>query len=619
MTVISEEILTMPQLKNYSKILSPLLVKLSEDGGAGWVRALKGVCTAGTDMGPGSTPISTNANLNANLNGNLNGNSAGNFSLGGIIDEKFLRKIHYLNNFCSCSFALPSSNNLDHLNRGNLRMLVTSEYSAERSSESSDSGNGVTWISGVSDVLQSMPLVMILNRMQGKDYEKEDNNKYGKQGQGTSSTSASTNYEINEENDENKDNDENEKSAMQVVNENDEGENVTLFDSSISEQTIALAGGVKRLEYRITNVLKRVADNQTDSVRAFNRNEINGDSIGSVRNEGTNDATAIYGRKATPSVISSLITKLNKKIPSEKEEGKNQQKNINLSAALTATENIVRFLTTNTVISSLTDSVTTSNMKRIGNIFSVIKIYSKILIYSPSISDSLASNLPLSISILNTMAYGKPNDPLSKRLWDLLSTFDTSVLSEAMNRGGSNSVPTPYTPPVPTPIVSFFGSAVSPSSTPYTAPYSLCATQTANKLGISCSALCDGLYSTLYLFCCVMSHQMTATDDEEFFDTIPMGSKKMGGNGGGEYNPVCVRKMLPISELKSLVVLLKSALFNLYCAHPSVDQLDANYAPSLSLLSSTSSSLIVLTELQVRVICVYVLYMLFIYLHVEEL
>ena len=233
---------------------------------------------------------------------------------------------------------------------------------------------------------------------------------------------------------------------------------------------------------------------------------------------------------------------------------------------------------------------------------------------SPCGADILPDSTPISLKILNCMAFGRPKDPLTKRLWGLLDSFDPAVVSDANNRGYGTSTSTSTS----TLITATFGAGTSSSNmgvvsnSSSSPPYSQLTIQTALRLSLSPSHLCEGLQSTLYLLCCVLSHQLTATDDEEFFHgSNAEAGVKMGINTSGPTTDLTINtapnvgtgsvggKCPSLKEMKLLIPILKLALYRLYWSNPLVD----TYAPLNS--QNSSGSMIgcsSLEDLQVRVI-----------------
>jgi hypothetical protein len=486
-----------------------------------------------------------------------------------VVTDKFLRKVHFFNNYCTCALSLTAEGSFS---KNSMRMLVASTSQSLLSRAANDSKNtdvnevgsasgsvtgagtgmekGGSWIENVNDILLYVPLATLLTRMQ--DNTSGRNTRQGYRDDSQESRSSG------------------QENAMQVVNEDDadmpdDSSDLELSDDSddnkIGEQAFALAGGVKRLEYRLSAVLKSIRCTEVESLRALKgAGREKGGSAGAWKTEKCPVLSASAHKQA--------------QAPSAAPLSGDASSSGTLNNALAAMEAVLKVLTANQAVSVLTDAISSScSSENISAIFAVAKSYTKILMSCPVGTDTTTASVPLSISILNAMAFSRPKDPLSKRLWGLLSSFDPSIVSEAINRTAPTALAS-------APVTSYFATLQTANST--AAPHLSITGQVAARLGISPSALCDGLQSILYLLCCVLSHQLTATDDEEFFE---LGGEK-GDIPGADQG--AVRKMLPLREIKLLVPVLKIALYKLYWSHPSIGMSDRETPSSQDPTSSSA-------------------------------
>ena len=504
-----------------------------------------------------------------------------------VVSDKFLRKVHFFNNYCTCALSLTGEGSFS---KNSMRMLVASTTPSFLSRVANESKNidvdasgsatvtgvgvgigvgtvvekGGSWIENVNDILHNMPLATVLSRM-------EANSSGSVTKQGYRDSRQESRYSGQED-------------AMQVVSEDDtdipdDASEIDLTDSSddnkVGEQVFALAGGAKRLEYRLSAVLKAIRSGEVDTLQAL-KGPGRDKEKEKEREKGGWVGTGKTERPPIPSVPTRQAH-----TPSAKSQLRDAASSGTLYSALAAMEAVLKVLTANQAVSVLTDAISSScSSENISAIFAVVKSYSKILMSCPVGPDTTTVSVPLSISILNAMAFSRPKDPLTKRLWGLLISFDPSIVSEAINRISP-------TVQAPAPVTSYFATHQTANST--AAPHLTITGQVAARLGISPSALCDGLQSCLYLLCCVLSHQLTATDDEEFFE---LGGEKGDAPGADQG---AVRKMLPLREIKLLVPMLKIALYKLYWSHPSIGMSDRETPSSPDPTSSSA-----LMGLQVR-------------------
>ena len=566
---VARDILTIPLLKSRDKLLSPLLQSLSREDGAGLLLALRGMSD--------STIICQGVDH---------------------LQDKFLQKVYFLNNYCTCALSVTPDG---HVFQDGLRMLVTSsseipvsssssspspDVSSSSSSSSSlggagllDSGKkkGGSWIESVCDTLFALPLVMILNRMPGVLVP--DHGLVSVEG---------------------KSSDEGEKDAMQVVSEeiDDSDPLPGTEDLRVADQAFALAGGVKRLEYRLSAVLGGIRTRESIAFRALRSR------AGIDKRQNVATASAKSSSIAATAHVPSDTKKPRASYSTDRyAEMKRKGEPVHLNSALLAMDTIVRVLTANNAVSILTDAITSScNSENILSLFAVVKVYSKILMSCPSgLEAAHTEALPLSISILNAMAFSRPKDPLTRRLWSLIDSFDATVLTEAFSKApatasatAASSATASSTASATTQIGLHVTRASSSSSSSSvsavggggsgasSAPllYLSSTTQAAARHGITPSELCEGLQSCLYLLCCVLSHQLTATDDEEFFGLVQGAGSAVGPSPGSGAGTGTSFKTLPLKDIIHLIPVLKNSLYKLYWNHPFPDNVEHSAAMS---------------------------------------
>jgi len=132
-------------------------------------------------------------------------------------------------------------------------------------------------------------------------------------------------------------------------------------------------------------------------------------------------------------------------------------------------------------------------------------------------------------SILNSLAFSRPSSPLPKRLWEFLKSCGLESLEETIQSLLDNN-----------------GSTII--SNPCQAIHKL-----SIDLNVDVSVLKEGLCNSLYILCIVMSHQLTAIDDEEFFEE---------------------QQVMVLDDIKSLIELLKKYLHKMYLINPIFDTND---------------------------------------------
>lgn len=139
------------------------------------------------------------------------------------------------------------------------------------------------------------------------------------------------------------------------------------------------------------------------------------------------------------------------------------------------------------------------------------------------IPNSTSKRLSISKSILNSLAFSRPSHPLPKRLWEFLKTCGLESLDESIQSLIDNN----------------YGSCLGNSC------------QAVRKLSvdvnIDVSILKEGLCNSFYILCIVMSHQLTAIDDEEFFEE---------------------QQVMQLEDIKCLIDLLKKCLQKMYLTNP---------------------------------------------------
>jgi len=127
------------------------------------------------------------------------------------------------------------------------------------------------------------------------------------------------------------------------------------------------------------------------------------------------------------------------------------------------------------------------------------------------------------------LAFSRPSSPLSKRLWQFMNTCGLESLEESINS-----------------LID------SNSSTMWSSPC-ISLQKLSMDYGIEVSQLKEGLCNCLYVFCIVMSHQLIAVDDEEFFEE---------------------QKVMQLDDIKLLIEVLKKFLHRMYLVNPIFDKND---------------------------------------------
>lgn len=527
------------------------------------------------------------------------------------------------------SSELPSGNN-----KINSAVKTTS-------SGNTRGGGGGSWIGTVCETLHTMPLITILNRMQyvpqsssfTSTYDSYHNLKADTTVLVKNTDQDDNSMEIDEEYEQNQD-------PLDIYSiPTGEGGDIDIEKMRENEQNFALAGGVKRLEYRLSAVLRGLRERDFNGLKELQK--ITAHEEAKITLKGLNKSytststtastsisfpNIINNTKSIQSVSSSAV-----KISKEKSKIENNCNNI-MKIAFLGMETVIKVITTTQAISALTDAININNMDNISAVFAVITSYSKILMSSPCGAEIAQDSNPLSIRILNSMAFSRPKDPLTKRLWGLLNMFDQTIVSDAINRGyGSTSTSSSSSSSnfisssrVHNNLTNLGGissiCSINNGSSNYVIPYSALTIQIAVQLSLSPSLLCEGLQSTLYLLCSVLSHQLTATDDEEFFDdqnnnndnnivgekvdnnlhrTNPITSTAVPNLGTGLIGGKCPS----LKDIKLLVPILKSALYRLYWSNPLVDTFVSS---SSGIGSSSITGCSSLEDLQV--ICDYRIY-----------
>ena len=460
-------VLTIPNLRTHAATITPLLQLLAADGAKGWLTALD-VCAA-TASG-GSQEVMA-----------VDRSSSGHGSSTVMID-----KLNFLSNFCHCALSYSSDGSVSP---ESVRLLIKGS-----SGSVVNGGSGKGWISVVCDALDAMPLLSLMSFIEthcgGSDWtiKHAPSSAGGGNGQSTARSVDETD------------------SDMDVMD-------VMTTDLDFQEQAFAMAGGLKRLEYRLSALQNRI--------KTMERNGSTSCTYGSGSNKYEGMKTIIRVLSASH-IVSSLtdVVPIVTTIPSS----------------------------SSSVIPPTTDSYSL-NREVLSSTFSVMNAYRKTLMSCPSsVVLSTAQNTssaPLSLSLLNTMAFSRPNQSLTKRLWVLLTStsapFDVALLTEIV----TSDIHVPTAAGAPLFATGAFGSSSSPLG-----GYGPLTTRAADHIQLTPAALREGVLSCLYILCCTMAHQMAATDDEEFFEQ---------------------GKILPLEDIKSLVKLLKLWLYKLYWTHPLFD------------------------------------------------
>ncbi len=168
-------------------------------------------------------------------------------------------------------------------------------------------------------------------------------------------------------------------------------------------------------------------------------------------------------------------------------------------------------------------------------------------------------HLSVVTTILNTFAFSNPQYPLSRKLWNLIkypfksqdshNILDALIDSsecvidrihslttdlQLLEGGCNNDALFKNVMDLNSGTLSSFTSSVN---------YSTALRSAAQFVDTSNHVFCEGLGNMFTLFCQVLCHQLSATDDEEFFDS---------------------QQILSMDEIQALAVMLKKFLWRLY-------------------------------------------------------
>ena len=468
-------VLTIPNLRAHAATITPLLQLLAADGAKGWLTALDVCAAVGSSGSQGIIAI--------------DGNSSGYGS-----STVMIHKLNFLSNFCHCALSYSSDGSVSP---ESVRLLIKGSGNG---GIGGGGGSGKGWISVVCDALDAMPLLSLMSFIEshcgGSDWTTKHTSSSAGGGSGLSTK----------------------RGVEEIDSDVDVMDVIMTTDVDIQEQAFAMAGGLKRLEYRLSALQNRIKTMEKNG------------STPCIRGNGS--SSKYEGMKTIIRVLSAshIVSPLTDVVP------------------------IVTTMPSSSSSSSAMFSTSDSNsMNRevLSSTFSVMNAYRKTLMSCPS-SVALstahnASSAPLSLSLLNTMAFSRPNQSLTKRLWVLLTAtsapFDVALLTEIV----TSDIPTPTAAGAPLFATSAFGSSSSSSSF---GGYGPLTTRAADQIHVTPGALREGVLSCMYILCCTMAHQMAATDDEEFFEQ---------------------GKILPLEDIKALVKLLKLWLYKLYWTHPLFD------------------------------------------------
>ena len=454
-------VLTIPNLRTHAATITPLLQLLAADGAKGWLTALD-VCAAVACGGSQEIIAADGSTV--------------------MID-----KLNFLSNFCHCALSYSSDGSVSP---ESVRLLI-------KGSGSGSGGSVQGWISVVCDALDAMPLLSLMSFIEAHCGGSEWTTKH----MPSSSAGGGSGK----------------RSADEIDSDVDVMDVIMTTDVDIQEHAFAMAGGLKRLEYRLSALQNRIKTMEKNGSTSCPR----GIGSGSSKYEGMKTIIRVL---SASHIVASLtdVVPIVTTIPSS-------------SSSVTA---------------STTDGCS-MNREVLSSTFSVMNAYRKTLMSCPS-SVALStthnvSSAPLSLSLLNTMAFARPNQSLTKRLWVLLTAtsapFDVALLTEIVT--SDIHIPTAAGAPL-----FATGGAFGSSSSSSFGGYGPLTTRAADQIHLTPAALREGVLSCLYILCCTMAHQMAATDDEEFFEQ---------------------GKILPLEDIKALVKLLKLWLYKLYWTHPLFD------------------------------------------------
>lgn len=155
---------------------------------------------------------------------------------------------------------------------------------------------------------------------------------------------------------------------------------------------------------------------------------------------------------------------------------------------------------------------------------------------TPLLNDALNRDFSVHNSVLSMLAFSRARDPLSGRLWSLLTHLGNArMLAEALAYQDDwelDQLLQCRLTETHAPLSSYNRRA--PSSA---------LVSVAHSAGVSVDTLCAGISDVFVLFCAVYTHQLAATDDEELF-TAP--------------------HSLPVVELQAIVDVLKQHLYKVF-------------------------------------------------------
>lgn len=162
------------------------------------------------------------------------------------------------------------------------------------------------------------------------------------------------------------------------------------------------------------------------------------------------------------------------------------------------------------------------------------------------------SKCAVGLSILNAVAFASPQSPLVRRLWDFLSGFGEECLIALLSIADDDAE------------ASLGGSASGGNYRP-SSSVAQQLSRFAESFGVSVTSLSGNVASIFHLFCASFTHQLAATDDDEFF----RGS------------------LISMEQIRDVVSVLKAWTLRLYYTQPVLGS-DSDKASSA--FASTSKS-----------------------------
>jgi hypothetical protein len=418
-----------------------------------------------------------------------------------IMDDGAIETIFILSNFCDCVLLDPTTGDITPTG---FKLFTASARSSPTSSSFSLQHR---WMNIFSDVLKTLPLVSILRALAS--------------GVANSSSAA----------------------LAKAIEDTDE--------SNIPPDMVA---GVRRLEYSISNRQRAIRDSEAASFQSILSGIAGIDSVLKIA--------------ADPVLLLSVLDDIEGGI-----------------RARTSSQMIVDG-----------DEQSSVEIGTLSSLFDLGKTYTRILMSSPAGVDNLQSvaevtskssalgevrakasssalRTPVSISMLNSLAFARRDSPVTSRLWRfLIARFGVEVLFTALvtadepfealdsmygSKYSKRAFSTFSTASTLRSSESLVGAMLNRPGTKSSASRKAPSTigEHAQALDMDVKVLSSGLSSLFFLLCSVFTHQLSATDDREFFDNN--------------------NSLLTIDEICIMVGLLKRYLYRMYYTHP-VDNTDRN-------------------------------------------